>query len=151
MTTPQRKTWFFVADGSKARVMESYGAEEGWRQIEFWEDESARAPARELEASPPARGQKIAAGQRHAFDRASEHDKAEEAFIKERASFLNQAANTGSFDQLVFSAPPRALAVFRRNFSTAVTDKCVSMLDKDLTNMPDAELLQYFRENSPKW
>ncbi|MEO1241857.1 MAG: host attachment protein [Pseudomonadota bacterium] len=151
MHVPARKTWFMIADGTKARLFESAGWRQGWKLLDEWDDAAARAPSRELGDNKPTRGVKSGSGARFAIDPSSEHDKAEDSFIRERADFLNDAANGERFDQLVLTAPPAALGLFRKRLSPATTQRCISMLDKDLTNVPEPELRDYFQTNLKRW
>ncbi len=151
MIHPDRTTWFMVADGTKARLFESSRRGDRWKLIKEWRDDAARAPSRELGDDRPTRGWKSGSGTRYSVDVPSEHDKAEEAFIQKRASFLNSAATDGAYDQLVLTAPPAALGIFRKRLSPEATAKYIAVLDKDLTNMPDHELYEYFNNNIERW
>jgi len=151
MFHPSRITWFMVADGTKARLFESSGRPEGWKLVNEWQDEMARSPSRDLGDDRPARGVKSGSGSRYAIDVSDEHEKAEASFIQERATFLNSSAADGAYDQLVLTAPPTALGIFRKRLSPDATAKYVSVLDKDLTNMPEQELYEYFKNNIERW
>jgi len=151
MYTPKQKTWFMVADGAKAKLFQSFGPRERWELINEWSDAAARTPARELGDAPPVRGRKIGSGGRYAIDVKSEHDKAEISFIHECTNFLNSGLLEKSFDQLVLAAPPGALGEFRKRLSTDITSSLVGVFDKDLTNMPDQELFEYFKERLVRW
>ncbi len=151
MFEPERITWFMVADGAKARLFESKGRKLGWKLVDEWCDADARTPSRELGEDRPKRGRKSGSGGRFAVDVLSEHEKAEEAFIHERAKFLNRAEATGKFDQLVLTAPPSALGAFRKRLSADAAGKYILVLDKDLTNTPPKELYEYFKGNVERW
>ncbi len=151
MPIAKRKTWFLVADGTKARVFESEGPKTSWECVEEWRDDDARAPARELGADRPVRGRKIGSGQNYAIETPSEHDKAEAAFIRQCADFINASARKGAFDQLALAAPPRALGEFRKRLSADAAGKYISVLDKDLTNLSDHDLLKYYRTHIERW
>ncbi len=140
-----------VADGAKARLFESLGPRERWELIHEWDDAAARTPARELGGAPPVRGRNIASGGRYAVDVKSEHDKAETSFIHECTKFLNSALVDKSFDQLVLAAPPGALGEFRKRLSSDIISNFIGVFDKDLTNMPDQELFEYFKERLVRW
>jgi len=151
MYGPKRKTWFLIADGAKARLFESLGRSRAWKLINEWEEANARSPSRELGDDRPTRGRKSGSGGGYAVDTLSEHDKAEELFVRERAGFINDAAIAGEFDQFVLTAPPAALGVFRKCLSAEVVGKYISVLDKDLTNVPENELSEYFKNNIAHW
>lgn len=151
MYRPKRTTWFLVADGTRGRLFESAGYKEPWTLIDEREDEAARAPDRELGSERPGRGVKSGSGARYAVEAASEHDKAEKAFIEERALFLNAAEREGAFDQLVLAAPPRALGALRAKLSPETIARCIGVFDKDLTKTPEKELEDYFKQKLERW
>lgn len=151
MYEPERTTWFMIADGAKARVFESRGRVHGWKLMQEWNDKEARIPSRDWGSERPSRGRKSGSGQRYAIDISSEHEKAEEAFIRERAEFINKAEAGARFTQLVLTAPPAALGAFRKRLSPEVASKHIFVLDKDLINTPNKELLEYFRCNIERW
>ncbi len=151
MPTLDRTTWFIFADGAKARLFESGGATEGWALAKEWRSEEARVSDKDLGKDRPTRGRTIGSGQRYAVSEKSAHDQAEDAFIMELAGFLNDAADQDRFDQVVLAAPPRALGLLRRRLRPESTERCIAMWDKDLTNMPETELLSYCRESLRRW
>jgi protein required for attachment to host cells len=151
MYRPKRKTWFMIADGAKARLFESLGPRERWELIHAWDDAAARMPTRELGDAPPVRGRNIGSGGRYAVEVKSEHDKAEASFIHECTKFLNSALLDKSFDQLVLAAPPGALGEFRNCLSSDIISNFIGVFDKDLTNMPDQELFDYFKKHLVRW
>ncbi len=106
-------------------------------------------PARELESERPGRGHTIGAGTRYAIETRSEHDKAEETFVKARAKFVSSAID--DYDQLVLAASPKVLGIMRKALPADVTAKFIGVFDKDLTNMPDQELYQYFQKHLERW
>jgi len=149
MLIPKRRTWFFVADGAKARLFESLGFREPWNLKKEWRDDDARLPARDLEKERPGRGHTIGAGARYSIVKRSKHDAAESAFAKARIEFINSALE--EFDQLVLAAPPAALGEIRKGLSADVIAKFIGVFDKDLTNMPDQELHEYFQRRLERW
>lgn len=149
MLIPKRKTWFFVADGAKARLFESVGFREPWSLKKEWRDDDARLPARELENERPGRGHTIGSGGRYSITKRSKHDAAESAFAKAQTEFIN--SSLAEFDQLVLAAPPGVLGEIRKSLSTDVVAKFIGVFDKDLTNMPDQELHNYFLKRLERW
>mgnify|MGYP000412786965 CR=1 FL=1 len=138
-------TWFLVADGGKAVVYESRDFRDGWKQVGKWDNEEGHKRDSELSASPPTRGYKTGSGARFSVDESSAHVRSEADFIAERASWLDDCARERRFDNLVIAIAPHALGEFRRHMSDAVSSRVAASFDKDLTRLPEAELLDYFR------
>lgn len=151
MYTPQRTTWFLIADGSRMRLFESRGHKEPWDLIDSKEVEKARKPSRELGRERPGRGHKTGPDSRFAMNGSEPHDKLEGEFLGDLARMLNKSAHEEKFDQLVLAAPPRALGVMRAKFQPHLTAKYIGVFDKDLTNMPDNDLIDYFKERLVRW
>ena len=61
------------------------------------------------------------------------------------AQWLNAAAATEGFDELVIVAPPHTLAAIRENLNTATNASIVGTLPKDLVKVPDHELWPHLR------
>ena len=151
MPIPKRTTWFLVADSAKARVIESSGPQGEWTLVDEWSDADARTPSRDLGRDRPSRGRTIGTGEPFAIEGVSEHDKAGEAFLAERAADINAAHMDGKFDQLVIAAAPAALGFLRKKLQTEVTGKLISVFDKDLTNETERDLQAYFLEKLERW
>ncbi len=119
--------------------------------VEEWRDNPARSPTRDLGDNRPTRGRKSGSGARFAVDAQNEHEKAEESFVATLASFLNTSALNGKYDQLVVAATPSALGILRKQLSSDTIAKQTAVFDKDLTNMPEKELREYFQDNIERW
>ena len=151
MKLPKRTTWFLVLDRAKARLFESTGPHGEWSVTEEWSDEDARTPSRDLGRDRPPRGRTIGTGEPFAIEGQSEQDKAGEAFLAARARDLAEAAKGERFDQLVIAAAPAALGFLRKKLHPDVTAKMIGAYDKDLTNLADHELRDYFTEKLEHW
>ena len=71
-------------------------------------------------------------------------DKRETDFVKSLAAILDRHQQKGSFDRLIIAAAPIALGEIRKAISPAVKKTVVAELNKDLTNLPTAQLDQHF-------
>lgn len=151
MYRPQRRTWFLVADGSRMRLFESMGYKEPWDLIDSKEAENARKLSRELGRERPGRGHKTGPDSRFAMNGAELHEKLESEFLGDLARMLNRSAQEEKFDQLVLAAPPRALGMMRAKFQPQLTAKYIGVFDKDLTKMPENDLIDYFKERLVRW
>jgi len=151
MPITHRITWFLFADHAKARLYSSEGFSKPWALEREWFEADARKADRELSSAPPARNRKIGSGNRYSVEEPSPSDQAGEQFVTALAQFLNEAAREGRFHQLVLAAPARALSTLRRYLRGEATEKYIAVWDKDLTNMPEAELLSYCKDRLDRW
>lgn len=151
MITPKRTTWFIIADGSQLRLYESAGVKEHWNLIDSKDQKIARKPSHKLGRERPGRGRKVGPDSRFSVNGSEPHEKMETEFLFDLAKSLNKAARDEKFDQLVVAAPPRALGALRAKFQPQLTAKYIGVFDKDLTNMPEAELFEYFKERLVRW
>ena len=69
----------------------------------------------------------------------------ETEFVKSLAGMLDRQQQQGDFDRLVIAAAPIALGDIRKAISPAVKKTIVAELNKDLTNLPTAQLDQHLR------
>lgn len=151
MIIPRRTTWFVIADGSRLRIYESKGVKAPWDLVETKDINVALKPSHELARERPGRGHKTGPDSRFAVERSEPHEKMELEFLTEVAKMLNKAAQDKKFDQIVVAAPPQALGTLRAKFQPQLTAKYIGVLDKDLTNMPEPELFDYFKERLVRW
>lgn len=151
MYKPQRTTWFLVADGSRMRLFESKGVKEPWDMIDCQEADDARKFSREIGRERPGRGRKSGPNARYAMNGAEPHEKLENEFIGGLAGILNKAAEEDKFDQLVIAAPPKALGALRAKLQPQLTAKYIGVFDKDLTNISEKDLFEYFQERLVRW
>lgn len=85
-----------------------------------------------------------AGGPRSAMEQTDWHQLAEDRFAIEVAAKLYKAAHAGRFDKLVVVAPPKALAVLRKEWRKEVASCIVAELAADLTHLPMGDLDRYF-------
>ncbi len=58
---------------------------------------------------------------------------------------LNRAAQDNKFDRLIIAAPPQSLGEMRKHFNKHLEEKLEDDVPKDLTNIPTADLPNYFK------
>jgi protein required for attachment to host cells len=133
-------TWVLIADGAQARVLENTGPGKGLKQVEGlqWSNEPLRA--KDIVSDRPGGG---ATGGSMA-PRVDPVEQREEEFVKNLAVILDKHHQQGSFDRLIIAAAPIALGDIRKAISPAVKKTVVAELNKDLTNLPTAQLDQHF-------
>lgn len=139
-------TWILIADGAKARLLERLGSKPALTPAShkcFIEAES-REPSRDLGADRPGRVHESADVMRHAMEpRVDWHRYAKEQFAKSVAESLEKAALKKKYDALVLVAPPQALGDLRASLGQHATALLAGEVAKDLTNVPDHEILAH--------
>ena len=133
-------TWVLIADGAQARVLENTGPGKGLKQVEGlqWSNETLRA--KDLVSDRPGGGGNGGS----MASRVDPVEQREEDFVKSLAVVLDKHQQQGAFDRLIIAAAPIALGDIRKAISPAVKKTIVAELNKDLTNLPTAQLDQHF-------
>lgn len=137
-------TWVLIADGAQARVLENTGPGKGLKLVDGLEWSIEPLQAQDLLSDRPG-GHRTPAG----FGRGGmeprtdpvEHRETE--FVKSVAATLDRKQQQGAFDRLIIAAAPIALGDLRKAISPAVKKTVVAELNKDLTNLPTAQLDQH--------
>jgi len=68
-------------------------------------------------------------------------------FVLEVANTLNEANTRNEFDQLVLVAPAHALRELNHTLDAPTSRKVLARLQKDLTNVPNADLAKHFTDS----
>jgi protein required for attachment to host cells len=134
-------TWVLIANGAQARVLENTGPGKGLKQVDGLDWAIEPLQAQEIVTDRP--GSKGGGG---GFNRGGmeprtdpvEHRETE--FVKSVAANLDRHQQNGDFDRLVIAAAPIALGEIRKAISASVKKLVVAELNKDLTNLPTAQL-----------
>jgi protein required for attachment to host cells len=137
-------TWVLIADGAQARVLEHTGPGKGLKQVEGLDWAIEPLQAQEIVTDRPGSksgGGSYGGGMTPKTDPV-EHRETE--FVKAVAATLDRQKQQGKFDRLVIAAAPIALGDLRKAISPAVRKTVVAELNKDLTNLPTAQLDQHF-------
>lgn len=134
-------TWVLIADGAQARVLEHTGPGKGLKQVEGLDWSMEALQAREIVSDRP--GSKSGGGIVPKTDPVAYR---ETEFVKSVAATLGRHQQNGAFDRLVIAAAPIALGDLRKAISPAVQKTVVAELNKDLTNIPTAQLDKHFEE-----
>jgi protein required for attachment to host cells len=100
--------------------------------------------AHELGRDRPARVKESASPSRHAVEpRRDLHEAAKEEFVRTVGTELAHRHGQGQFDELVLVAPPGVIAELKDSLSKPTAKAVVKELHKDLTKVPDHELIGY--------
>jgi protein required for attachment to host cells len=76
------------------------------------------------------------------------HRAEKRSFVDEVAKALNEANTRDEFDRLVLVAPAHALGELNHALDAPKQGKIVAQLQKDLTNVPNADLAKRFTDLS---
>lgn len=131
-----RKTWVLVADGARARVLESAGPGCGLVAALNFDFAASRAPSRDYGSDRPGRGQGAGGTAGHAKpSKVDWHTFEKHLFAKELATALTAALGENAFDDLVLVAPPKALGELRLALGDALKARVTGEVGKDLTHV----------------
>jgi protein required for attachment to host cells len=83
----------------------------------------------------------------HGYDvRSEKHHHDDGVFIRKLAQWLDVAEHEGIYDRLVLVAAPRTLGDLRKALSPAVHTRIAAEVDKELTEMPEAEIKRHLAD-----
>ncbi len=134
---------YLLLDGGRARFVQR--RETGhFAAFEEHESDSIHDKSHELGRDKPTRVQESASKMRSAAERRSDpHDKAEAAFVEQMLARLTDVMTQGNYDLLVVAAPATIHAAIRKSLPAPVAAKLKTILGKDLTRIPDADLKEH--------
>jgi protein required for attachment to host cells len=130
------KSWVVVCDGAKALILQNAGDAE---LLNLQVHETLTQPNeadREIGTDKPGRSHAADGMSGSAVEEISWHDQAEEQFLKEVATRLDELVHEKEAKRIVIVAPPKALGALRANFSADVQAAISVEVPKDLTNFP---------------
>ena len=135
-----KRTWFLVADGGKARIIETVGPGKGLHQVAGLEEDLKLPPNRELQSDRPGRGFESAGPTRHAYEATDAHREMKRHFAAHLTDQLAKLHAMKRFDRLVVIAPPAMLGDLRTAMSSTLSSVVISELARDLTHTPTDDL-----------
>jgi protein required for attachment to host cells len=139
------RTWYVVADGGRARILQKRDAEDMFDMIREMVSADLHHRTRDLGSERPGRTRESASSAHHAVEPRQDLHRAEKHnFVHELAEALNAAG--GEFDRLILVAPAHALRTLHDGLDAATKPKVAAQLQKDLTNVPAAELARHFTD-----
>ena len=145
-----RKTWVLVADGARARILESNGSGGGLSSPLSFDFAASHAPSRDFGSDKPGRGQGAGGVAQHTKPpKVDWHTFEKHLFAKKLAKALEEALRECAFDDLVLVAPPKALGELRQALSADVISRVKSEIGKDLTHLSMPELGRYLADAKP--
>jgi protein required for attachment to host cells len=143
------RTWYVVADGGRARIVQKRDRQEAFDTRQELISEDIHHRTHELGTERPGRTRESAMSARHAMQpREDLHRVDKQKFAQEIAAVLNEASTRDQFDCLVLIAPAHALGDLRQALAAPTQRKIAAQLQKDLTKVPDADLAEHFADLS---
>jgi protein required for attachment to host cells len=137
-------TWVLIADGAQARVLEHTGPGKGLQQVEGLTFGMEALQAQDINTDREGVFGGAGAGRGSHEPQTDPVAHRETQFVKSVAAMLDQQQQKGAFDRLVIAAAPVALGDLRKAISPHVKKLVVAEINKDLTNIPTAQLDQHF-------
>jgi protein required for attachment to host cells len=135
--------WVVVCDGAKALVLENAGSRKNpvLRTREVYEHDDPKTS--EIGTDKPGRSFSSAGHGRSAMEQTDWHDQAEQRFLAKLAARLDKAVLGGETPSLIVVAPPRAIGVLRREFTSHVRQAIRAEVEKDYVKMPLDEITRH--------
>lgn len=143
------RTWYVVTDGGRARILQKRDAQRD-AQDAFDTLREVVSPdihhhTHELGTERPGRTHESANSSHHAQQPREDLHRAEKRnFVYEVAAALNEANTRDEFDRLILVAPAHALRELDQALDAPTQRKIAARLQKDLTNVPNADLAKHF-------
>jgi protein required for attachment to host cells len=131
--------WVVVCDGKKALVLENAGDEKflnlKTREVREQPDLSTH------EQGTDAPGRAISSdGRRSAVAQTDWHDQSEQKFLHTLVDHLETELHAGKTKAVVMVAPPRALGMLRKVYTSSLRGVLRAEIEKDLVKMPLDEI-----------
>lgn len=122
-----------VADGRKALILRNAGDDMFPNLKTEWAVVDQTNPSTSTQGSDRP-GRVSFQGQRSSFEQTDWHAQEETAFATHAAAALEDLVRDAKARQVVIVAPPRTLAVLRRNLGNETSQKLIAELAQDLVN-----------------
>jgi protein required for attachment to host cells len=130
------ESWVIVCDGAKALVLQNAGDNQHMNLQVRETFEQPNEADRDIGAGKPGRSHQADGLGGSAVEETSWHDQAEDAFLKQVASKVDELVHEKDAKRIVLVAPPKALGKLRPNLSAGAQAAITFELAKDLTNIP---------------
>jgi protein required for attachment to host cells len=132
--------WVIVCDGGKALVLENAGSRMHPNLTTRQVFEHPDLSDRELSADKPGRAFNSVGHGRSAVEQVSRHEQEEQRFLTRVAAHLDKAVLAGDTPSLIVVAPPRAIGILRRAFTSHVRQAIRAEVEKDFVKLPIKEI-----------
>ena len=132
--------WVVVCDGAKALVLENAGSRMHPNLTTRQVFEQPDLSDRELSADKPGRAISSVGDRRSAVEQVDRHEQEEQRFLKNVAAHLDRAVLAGDTPSLIVVAPPRAIGILRRAFTSHVRQAIRAEVERDFVKLPVKEI-----------
>ena len=138
--------WVVVCDGAKALVLENSGNRKApkLKVKEVYQQDDLKT--HELGTDKPGRASNSVGSARSAVEQTDWHDQQEERFLAKLAERLDKAVLGGETPSLIVVAPPRAIGMLRRQFTSHVRHAIRAEVEKDYVKMPVDEITRHLMQ-----
>jgi protein required for attachment to host cells len=135
--------WVVVCDGAKALVLQNWGnrAKPNLKTKEIYQHDDPKT--HEMGTDKPGRSSNSVGNGHSAMEQTDWHDQAEQRFLGKLAARLDRAVLCGETPSLIVVAPPRAIGVLRRAYSSHVRQAIRAEVEKDYVKMPVDEITRH--------
>ena len=141
------RTWYVITDGGRARIVQKRDAQDAFDTHREFVSADIHRHTHELGMERPGRTRESTGSAHHALQpREDLHRANKRNFVYEVARALNEATARDEFDRLILVAPAHALAELNHALDAPAQRKIVAQLQKDLTNVPNADLAKHFSD-----
>jgi protein required for attachment to host cells len=139
-----KRTWVLIADGARARILQSDGPGQRLEEVEGGTFHGDHAPTREIMSDRMGRAFSSVGPGRSAMEPQTDaHRDLKRRFAQHLADVLARKLAEKAYDRLVVVAPPTTLGDLRAALDQPVRATVTAELAKDLTKTPDAELAEH--------
>ena len=140
-------TLIVIANGSEAKFFHHEGPGKGLLAHPELNLDAKMLHARDIQADKPGRTFDRMGGQRHAMEYPSDPQDTElSLFARKITQRLEGAFHESKFDRIIIAASPHMLAKLRKFLSPSLCGKIHAQINKDLTQIPDADLPAHFSD-----
>jgi|ERR1043165_4541185 protein required for attachment to host cells len=132
--------WVVVCDGKKALILENIGNARFPNLHTCQVKEHAVPATHEQGTDVPGRAVPSVGGARSALDQTDWHRQAEQEFLRNLASELDQAVASGKTKHIVLVAPPPSLGVLRQAATEHLRTAIKAQVARDYLKLPVGEI-----------
>ena len=141
------RTWCVITDGGRARIVQKRDAQDAFDTHREFVSADIHRHTHELGMERPGRTHESAGSAHHALQPREDLHRADKRnFVYEVAGALNEATARDEFDRLILVAPAHALGELNHALDAPTQRKIVAQLQKDLTNVPNADLAKHLSD-----
>jgi protein required for attachment to host cells len=135
--------WVVVCDGAKALVLENAGNRKtpSLKTREVYQQDDPKT--HDIGTDKPGRAFNSVGNGRSAVEQTDWHDQEEQKFLAKLAARLDRAVLGGETPSLIVVAPPRAIGVLRRAYSSHVRQALRAEVEKDYVKLPLDEITRH--------